>query len=174
MSPFDWKRELDRNDHRVVLSGQPITIHCHHYNINLQRTLEETMGAEGVRLIYRAAEEATFHDLKTMLATYREMRTIKSKMEMAAIMYQNCGLGVIHPLDIDIDGGKIVSLSSHHVTGWLAKHGRRQSPGCHFSRGWIAGALEAVCDQSIGHYRVIETQCKMMRDEECVFQVEVR
>lgn len=174
MSTFDWKRELERHDHRVVLSGQPITIHCHHYNINLQRTLEETLGGEGVRLIYRAAEEAIFHDLKAMLVTYREIRTIKSKMEMAAIMYQNCGLGVIHSLDINTDGGHLISSSSHHVTGWLAKHGRRPTPGCHFSRGWIAGALEAICDKTIGHYKVMETQCKMMCAEECIFHVEVR
>jgi hypothetical protein len=174
MSSFDWKRELDRSDHRVVLSGQPITIHCHHYNINLQRTLEETLGEQGTQLIYQAAEEATYHDLRAMLSTYRELRTIKSKLEMATIMYQNCGLGVIHPVDVNIDGGKIISSSSHHVTGWLAKHGRRQTPGCHFSCGWIAGALEAVCDKPIGYYEVIETQCKMMRNEECIFQVEVR
>jgi hypothetical protein len=174
MSPFDWKRELDRHDHRVVLSGQPITIHCHHYNVNLQRTLEETMGAEGARLIYRAAEEATYNDLKTILTSYRELRTIKSKLEMAAVMYQNCGLGIIHPLEIDTEGGEIISSSSHHVTGWLAKHGRRQTPGCHFSRGWIAGALEAVCDRPLGHFQVAETRCKMMRHEECTFHAEVR
>ncbi len=47
MVAFDWKRELDRRDNQVVLSGQPIAIHCHHYNINLQKTLEDTLGQEG-------------------------------------------------------------------------------------------------------------------------------
>ena len=51
MVTFDWKGELDRRGHQVLLSGQPIAIHCHHYNINLQKTLEDSLGEEGIRLI---------------------------------------------------------------------------------------------------------------------------
>lgn len=172
MVSFDWKKELARRDHKVVLSGQPIAIHCHHYNINLQKTLEDTLGEEGIKLIYRSSEEAIYCALQPMLDQYREIRTVKSKLEMAAIMYQNCGLGVIHFQHFDTIEGFILSPSSHHVTGWLAKHGRRDTPGCHFSRGWIAGALEAICGKKVGYYRVSEIKCKMMRDAECVFQVE--
>ncbi len=171
MVTLDWKRELGRMDHQVVLSGQPIAIHCHHYNINLQKTLEDTLGEEGVRLIYHAAEEAVYCSLKTLLAQYREIKTVNSKLEMCAIMFQNCGLGIIHPQTIDGGGGFVVSSSSHHVTGWLAKHGRRDTPGCHFARGWLAGALEAACDRPLGFFSVTEIKCKMMRDKECLFRV---
>jgi hypothetical protein len=173
MSTFNWKRELERRDNQVVLSGQPIAIHCHHYNINLQKTLEDVLGDEGICLIYQSAEEAAYKSLKPLLAQYCEIKTIKSKLEMCAIMYQNCGLGIIHPQTIDIQGGSIVSSSSHHVTGWLAKHGRRDTPGCHFSRGWLAGALAAVHGYAIGTFVVVENQCKMMGAKECIFQGEV-
>ncbi len=166
------KREIDRRGHHVVLSGRPVAIHCHHYNINLQKTLEDTLGEEGVRLIYQSAEEAIFDDLTALLDQYREIRTVKSKLEMAAIMFQNCGLGIIYPEQVRSSGGYIVSPSSHHVTGWLAKHGRRDTPGCHFSRGWIAGALEVIYSKPIGSFSVKEIKCKMMRDIECIFQVE--
>ena len=172
MVTFDWKRELDRKDHQVVLSGQPIAIHCHHYNINLQKTLEDTLGDEGIRLIYQSAEVAVYMSLKTLLAQYREIKTVKSKLEMCAIMYQNCGLGIIHPQTIENSGGFVISSSSHHVTGWLAKHGRRDTPGCHFSRGWLAGALEAISGKPLGAFSVKEIKCKMMRDKECLFHVE--
>ena len=172
MVSFDWKRELDRRNHQVVLFGQPIAIHCHHYNINLQKTLEDTLGEEGIRLIYQSAEEAIYCSLKTLLAQYREIKTVKSKLEMCAIMYQNCGLGIIHPQKIDNSGGFVISYSSHHVTGWLAKHGRRDTPGCHFSRGWLAGALEAISGKPLGAFSVKEIKCKMMRDKECLFHVE--
>jgi hypothetical protein len=172
MVPFDWKRELDRRDHQVLLAGQPIAIHCHHYNINLQKTLEDTLGEEGIHLIYQSAEEAIYCSLKPLLAQYGEIKTVKSKLEMCAIMYQNCGLGIIHPQTINKNGGFVISSSSHHVTGWLAKHGRRDTPGCHFSRGWLAGALEAACGKPLGTFSVREIKCKMMRDNECVFHVE--
>ena len=90
---------------------------------------------------------------------------------MAGILFQNCGLGVIHFDRVRPVGGHVVSPSSHHVTGWLAKHGKRDTPGCHFARGWIAGTLEAIYNWSLGFYSVEEKHCKMMRDEECVFKI---
>ena len=166
---MDRRSELDRYGHRVMLSGQPIAMHCHHYNINLQRTLEDTLGDTGVNLLVRSAEEAAFQNFKHLLAQYGQIRTTKSKIEMAAIMYQKCGLGVIHLKDVTAEGGRISSPSSHHVTGWLAKHGRRDTPGCHFTRGWIAGALEAIFDHPLGAFEVREAQCKMIRAPECLF-----
>ncbi|MGD8676939.1 MAG: hypothetical protein PVG81_14140 [Desulfobacterales bacterium] len=174
MVHLNWKRELDRRDHQVLLSGQPIAIHCHHYNINLQKTLEDTLGEEGILLIYKSAEAVIYNDLTVLLERYRELRTVKSKLEMASIIYQNYGLGIIYPQQVRGRGGYIISPSSHHVTGWLAKHGKRNTPGCHFSRGWIAGALAVIYSKPIGHYKVAEKKCKMMRDEECVFYVEER
>ena len=174
MKIFDWQNELDRNGHRVVISGQAITMHCHHYNINLQKTLEDTLGEQGIELLYRSVEETNYNSLKNLFNHYRKIRTLKSRLEMASLLYQNCGLGIISFKRVRPNMAHIVSTSSHHVTGWLAKHGRRQTPGCHFARGWIAGALEAVYNQSLGYYIVEEKQCKMRCDDVCVFNVSLR
>ena len=168
---LDWRSELTRDGHRVNLSGLPIAMHCHHYNINLQKMLEDTLGDEGVDLLIRAAEEATFLGFQGILSQYNRIRTMKSKLELAATLYQNCGLGVIRFERIGRRGGLVVSPSSHHVTGWLAKHGGRSTPGCHFSRGWIAGVLEVIFGRPVGSYAVEEVSCKMARNERCTFQV---
>ncbi len=171
MSLIDWKKELSRDGHRVVLSGLPIAMHCHHYNINLQKMLEDTLGEEGVQLLYQAVEDASYHSFKSFFNEYKQIRTIKSKKELASTIFQNCGLGVIHFQKVGPQGGRIVSSSSHHVTGWLAKHGRRDTAGCHFTRGWIAGVLEAIYNHPLDYYAVKELNCKMMRDENCDFIV---
>lgn len=172
--PIDWRSELGREGHRVILSGLPIAMHCHHYNINLQKMLEDTLGEEGVQLLFQAAEEVSFHGFRSLLNQYDRIKTIKSKLELVSTIYQNCGLGVIHFKKMGPRGGRIVSPSSHHVTGWLAKHGRRKTPGCHFSRGWIAGVLEVVYNHPLGYYTVEERSCKMTRKDECVFLVKER
>ena len=77
---------------------------------------------------------------------------------MAASMHLNYGLGIIHLQEIDMGGGRIISPSSHHVTGWLAKHGRRKTPGCHFARGWVAGVL-AVISRILGKHHVSISDC---------------
>jgi len=171
MTLFDWKSELTREGHRVVLSGQPITMHCHHYNINLQKTLEDTLGKEGIQLLYDSVEYANYHDFRSLLAQYTQIKTLKSKLEMASVLYQNSGFGVLRFHEVGPQGSKVFSPSSHHVTGWLAKHGRRDTPGCHFARGWIAGGLEAIFQYEPGYFVVDEQQCKMMRDEECLYTV---
>jgi predicted hydrocarbon binding protein len=171
MTELKWSGELGRKGHQVMLLGESIAMHCHHYNINLQKTVEDHLGAEGVRLLAKAAETASYSAFRSLLKQYPRVTTAKSKLEMASVMFQNCGLGILHFHSIRSGGGLIVSPSNHHVTGWLAKHGRRETAGCHFVRGWIAGALEAIYRQPLGHYAVEETGCKMKRDPECVFEV---
>lgn len=174
MSELKWADELGRKGHQVVLVGESIAMHCHHYNVNLQKMLEDHLGPEGIRILVSAAEAASHSGFRSMLKQYPLVTTLKSKLEMAAVMFQNCGLGIIHFQSIRASGGVIVSPSNHHVTGWLAKHGRRKTAGCHFICGWIAGALEAIYRQPVGHYAIEETSCKMKRDSECVFKARVR
>jgi hypothetical protein len=171
MAIFDWKSELARKGHKVILSGQPAAMHCHHYNINLQKTIEDNLGNEGIGLLFRSVEEASYTSIQHLLNQYPQIKTLKSKLEMASVLFQNCGMGVIHFERVRPGSGHVVSPSSHHVTGWLAKHGKRETPGCHFTRGWMAGALEAIYNRSLGFYSVEEKRCKMMRDAECVFQI---
>ncbi|MDO8971678.1 MAG: hypothetical protein Q7U74_13380 [Saprospiraceae bacterium] len=171
---IDWQDKLKRIGNRVALFDIPIAMHCHHYNINLQKMHEDILGLDGIRLIFSAAEESTHSAFKIVLAEYPMIRSDKSKFELASSIYQHCGLGVISFQDAGPSGGKVVSPSSHHVTGWLAKHGLRKTPGCHFARGWIAGALEAIYDLPTGYFSVAEMACKMMRDPVCEFEVQLK
>lgn len=168
---LDWRKELTRDGSRITLSGLHMAMHCHHYNINLQKMLEDTMGEDGVRLIFKSAEEATYQGSQSLMEQFNSIRTIKSKLELMATLYQNCGLGIIHFKKMTSRGGRAIGISSHQVTGWLAKHGRRDRAGCHFTRGWIAGVMEVVFDRSPGDYRVEEEACKTTGDPQCHFLV---
>lgn len=171
---IDWQDKLKRIGNRVVLCDIPIAMHCHHYNINLQKMIEDTLGHEGICQMFKAAEESNYSACKSMFESFQQIKSSKSKLEFAATIYQHCGLGVINLQNIGQAGGRITSTSSHHVTGWLAKHGLRKTPGCHFARGWIAGALEAIYDLPVGYFEVQELRCKMMRDSFCEFDVKRR
>ena len=174
MKHIDWRSELAREGHRVILSGLPIAMHCHHYNINLHKMVEDTLGEEGIQLLVEAAEMVSYYGFQSLLKQYKRIKTIKSKLELAGTIYQNCGLGILLFKKVSRTGGRIVSLSSHHVTGWLSKHGRRETPGCHFSRGWIAGVMGVIYNRPPGSYTVEEKECKMMRRDECIFLVKER
>ena len=64
---IDWQDKLKRIGNRVALFDIPIAMHCHHYNINLHKMLEDILGLEGVRLMYNAAEESNHTAFKIML-----------------------------------------------------------------------------------------------------------
>jgi len=170
MSQIDWNKEFSRSGPRIELAGLAIAMHCHHYNINLQRMLEQSLGEPGIQLIFAAAEKSSYKGLMAFLKKYPKIRTVKSKLEFGATIYRNCGLGLLHFQHIDIEGGEIICPSSHHVTGWLAKHGRRDTPGCHYARGWLAGFMSVLFELPVGSYDVQEATCKMMRDEFCTFR----
>lgn len=166
---IDWRVELSREGHKIMFSGVPSAMHCHHYNINLQKMLEDTLGDRGVDLMYSTAEAVAHDGFQSILNNYPHIKTTKSKLEFSSAIYQNCGLGIILFQKVGNRSGRVVSPSSHHVTGWLAKHGRRDTPGCHFARGWIAGVIEVIYGLPRGACVVQERICKMMRNEECLF-----
>jgi len=168
---INWPEKFARKGHEIFLSGLPIALHCHHYNMNLQKTLESSLGNDGTLLLYEAAEESSYTGFTSFLRHHPKINTVKSKLELASTSYQYCGLGIINFSKIGPEGGMIVSPHSHHVTGWLAKFGTRKTPGCFFARGWIAGALAVIYDKHLGYYRVDELECKMMQARECVFEV---
>lgn len=168
---INWPEKFARKGHEIFLSGLPIALHCHHYNMNLQKTLESSLGSDGTLLLYEAAEESSYTGFTSFLRHHPKINTVKSKLELASTSYQYCGLGIINFSKIRPEGGRIVSPHSHHVTGWLAKFGTRENPGCFFARGWIAGALAVIYDKHLGYYRVDELECKMMQARECVFEV---
>ncbi|MFN3660536.1 MAG: hypothetical protein ACK4TN_04800, partial [Brevinematales bacterium] len=149
MSLIKWDTDLTRKGGQVLISGLPVAMHCHHYNINLQAMLEARLGNRGIELMYRSAEEATYMMFKEYFRRYTKIRSTKSRIELACTLYQNCGLGVIHFIRLDEEGGEAVSPSSHHVTGWLAKHGIRDTPGCHFARGWLSGFCEILFGKNL-------------------------
>ncbi|MBI4772701.1 MAG: hypothetical protein HY788_00735 [Deltaproteobacteria bacterium] len=163
---IDWRKEYTRDGYRVSLAGSPIIMHCHHFNINLQTMAEETLGMEGANLMVCAAERASANGFRIILERYPQIRTVKSKIELAETLHQICGLGLLNFRQVGSRRSRVESLSSHHVTGWLAKHGRRFTPGCHFTRGWIAGILSVLYERE---YEVEETACKLVKGKVCKF-----
>jgi hypothetical protein len=139
--------------------------------MNLQKTLESSLDNDCSLLIYQAAEESSYDGLASFLEHFPKINTVKSKLELASTSYQYCGLGIINFSQIVPEGGRIVSPHSHHVTAWLAKFGKRETPGCFFSKGWIAGALAVIYEKPRRSYRVEELECKMTLARECIFEV---
>ena len=69
------------------------------------------------------------------------------------------GFGRLDLSGLNESGGIAYADSSYYVIGWLAKYGRRETPVCHLTCGFLSGILGAIYGQIDGKYIVEEKNC---------------
>lgn len=171
VSPETFPVLHDDRSGEAMLFGQPMVFHCHHYNVVLQRTIEDPAYIDGKSLLVNAAEEVAFAQMRECFDQKPDRTLPQERLGIAARLFRDCGFGLIGFDRVDLDGGIVIAPFSHYAMGWKAKHGLRKTPACFFVCGFIAGAMEAAFDLEIGSYAVTETRCVAAGDEEDRFQV---
>jgi predicted hydrocarbon binding protein len=162
--------KFDPENNIIEFNRSLISLHCHHYNCGLLKTIEEIADIDGHALIAETAAEEFYSNFKEILATQSALSPDKALQE-ASELYRFMGFGRLDLTNLNEDGGYAYADSSHYVVAWLAKYGRRDTPVCYFTCGFIAGILGAVFDAGPRTFMVKENQCMMMRQDYCEFVV---
>jgi len=163
--------ELDLNI--IKLDGVMVSLHCHHYNCGLVKALEEMVGVNARDIFIQASTEEFYRNFKNYISNHMKRRTVSKKIEAAADLYRFLGFGRLDLSQLNESGGKAYADSSYYVTGWLAKYGRRKTPICHLTCGFIGGILAAIYDQTVSKYKVEEKHCIITGNDMCEFIVSV-
>ena len=163
--------KFDPDNNIIEFNGALISLHCHHYNCGLLKTIEEIPQIDGHAVIVETAAEEFFVNFRQLLSKELEGVSPANALQEASELYRFMGFGRIDLSELTAHGGVAYADSSYYVTSWLAKYGRRETPVCHFTCGFIAGILGAVFDVTPHTYEVKETQCMMLRNERCEFVV---
>ena len=166
------KFDPDRNI--IEFDGSLISLHCHHYNCGLLKTIEEISQVDGHALIVETAAEEFFANFKQLLSEELKGASPDRALQEASELYRFMGFGRLDLSRLTADGGSAHADSSYYVVAWLAKYGRRETPVCYFTSGFIAGILGAIFDVTPYTYEVKETQCIMLRQDRCEFLVSRR
>jgi predicted hydrocarbon binding protein len=162
---------LDQNI--ITLNGVMVSLHCHHYNCGLVKALEEMPGVNTREIFVQAAKEEFYINFSDYIASHLTDRSARDKINAAIDLYRFMGFGRLDLSKVDENGGLAYADSSYYVTGWLAKYGRRETPVCYLTCGFISGILEAIFDQKKGKYIVEETQCMITGRDLCEFNISV-
>lgn len=163
--------KFDPDNNIIEFNGTLISLHCHHYNCGLLKTIEEIPNVDGRAIIVEAAAEEFFQNFKQILASEsKDISTVKA-LEEAENLYRFMGFGRLDLSKLTESGGIAYADSSYYVVSWLAKYGRRETPVCCFTCGYIAGILGATFNAAPLTYEVKETQCMMLRHDRCEFSV---
>jgi predicted hydrocarbon binding protein len=156
----------------VVLGGRRLVFHCHHYNVYLQRTLEEGLKERAAGLLVGAGMEAG----RAMLGGLEEKSPSASPeatISRAVDLFRDHGFGVLDATGLGVRGGEASVERSHYAVGWLAKWGRRGTPCCFFPAGFVGAAVSVAGKLAPERIVARETECLAAGAERCRFIVEV-
>jgi predicted hydrocarbon binding protein len=168
------KPEFDADRNVIKFDDSLISLHCHHYNCGLLKTIEEISHVDGHALIVETAAEAFYANVKQLLSRGFMGASLGRALQEASELYRFMGFGTLDLSRLKEGGGYAYADSSYYVMAWLAKYGRRETPVCYFTSGFIAGILGAIFDVTPHTYEVKETQCIMLGHDHCEFLVSRR
>ncbi|MBK9261779.1 MAG: hypothetical protein IPM54_18505 [Polyangiaceae bacterium] len=163
---FDIERGI------IDLGGRRVVLHCNHYNVFLQRTIEDGLKARAPRLLAAAGME-TARNLLGGLEVKAPSASPRESLERAVRIFAEHGFGAIDISRMNDQGGTATIARSHYAIGWRSRWGIRQTPGCYFPAGYLAGAVAIASNLAPERVVATETACYAAGAEQCTFVVEV-
>ena len=94
---------------RLVVGGEPLVIHCHHYNCFLQRSIRDAEYIDSAPFLVGAAAEVAFAQLTELLSATQDIPARKATVEA---LYRACGLGLIDLGRLTERGGEVRTRSN--------------------------------------------------------------
>ena len=151
---------------RLVVGGEPMVLHCHHYNCFLQRSIQDAEYIDSAPILVGAAAEVVSAQLTNLLSRTPDIPARKATVEA---LYRACGLGLIDLGALTDRGGEVRTRSTHYSIGWKEKFGRSRAPVDFFSTGFLAGALAAIYGLPPADVQARQTGCLSTGADEDVF-----
>jgi hypothetical protein len=153
---------------RLMVGGEPMVLHCHHYNVFLQRSIQDAEYIDSAPILVGAAAEVAFAQLTNLLSRTAEIPARKATVEA---LYRACGLGLIDLSALNDRGGAVRTRSTHYSIGWKEKFGISRAPVAFFSTGFLAGALAAIYRLPPSDVQARQTACRSMGADADVFEL---
>ncbi|HAA58623.1 MAG TPA: hypothetical protein DCE42_27925 [Myxococcales bacterium] len=151
----------------------PVVFHCHHYNLFLDQSIDDAMGAEkGVDLRMRAAREA-FRQLFSELIKKTGASTPEERLALASQVFAGMGHGTLQ-IEGSRWGGQATGNFLHYGFAWKDKYSqklKRRHPADAVAAGAAAAALEVAYDLTPLSVEGKETECIALGDSACSFQL---
>jgi len=163
---FDVERSI------IELGGRRVVAHCNHYNVFLQRTIEDGLKERAPRLLTAAGIEAARKLLEGVEAA-APSSSAEESLGRAVRIFAEHGFGAFDIAQLGVRGGVATMHRSHYAIGWLSRWGVRSTPGCYFPTGYLAGAVAVAAKVAPERVTATETECHAAGAERCSFLVEV-
>jgi len=151
--------------------GEPMIFHCNHYNIFLQRTIEDAGEyIPATEILTRGAVVTAYSMLHRLFETNPDIREPQERLQVASDLYSLFGFGLLPIEDLSMDGGVVKTPVTHYSLAWQQKWGNREKPVDYFTCGYIQAALAISFYKPPGFYQIEQKRCLSMGDSQNEFE----
>jgi len=155
------------------LAGSPVVVHCHHFNLFWDQTMDDALGEEvGRRIRTHAAHKASYKFLRGLVDEVGATSPVE-RLRLASTIFSAMGHGKLH-LAVGRSGGLVRGEQLHYGFGWCEKYGGRLSrsePADAFATGFSAAATEVAYNLDPGSRRATEERCVVDGSAGCSIRV---
>ena len=155
----------DRNAY--ICGGEPLVFHCHHYNIFLLESIENTRNIiDPYPILVDSAHSVVYSQLNFF--KHQNNLTTEDVLELAKIIFKKYGFGLIEYESLDTKKGSVILPVEHYGIGWKSKYGERHPNTesiAFFARGFVEATIEVAYGLPFGSVASFQTHCIAKGDD---------
>ncbi len=153
--PFDTEHNC------IVVAGEAMIFHCHHYVNYLQRSILDAEYIDSRPFIIGSAADAAYHQLSRLC----EGLSTDDAKKMAADVYKTFGYGLIDLSGMTEEGVTVNTYKSFYSKTWVMKFGPSKKPVDYYTSGLIAAAYAVIYGKPLSDIHAEQTRCMARGDE---------
>jgi len=158
---------FDEEHNCLEIGGEAMIFHCHHYMMNLQRTILDAEYIQSELFFIGSAADSVYYQLTNLC----EGLTTQESKSMAEEVYKTFGNGIISLEAMSEDG--IVMHTKHSFVSktWRMKYGESKKPVDYFTAGFLAAAYAVIYGKKLSDISAVQTACMACGASENIFEV---
>ena len=163
---------FDKERNVLTVANQPVVLHCNHYNMFLQQSIEDLLGEERARVLQISAAMRTIARVFDNI----DLQGMKGEdiLALGSDLFRKLGYGLIDFSEVSPTGGRVFLPFSHYAFNWFAKFGPAKNGVCLFAMGFALATINRAFGTSFDVSSIKEVECRGMdpeKHEQCILEV---
>ena len=154
------KYKFDEQHNCLIVGDEAMIFHCHHYLINLLRTILDADYIDSPKFLIGSAADALYNQLSHLCEGLNE----EDSKFMAQEVYKTFGYGLIDLTPMSEIGVTLQTTKSFFSKTWLMKYEIGKKVVDYYTTGFLAAAYAVIYDKKLSDIHAVQTKCMAMGD----------
>lgn len=153
--------KFDEKHNCLIIGDEAMIFHCHHYLLNLLRTILDAEYIDSPRFLIGSAADSIYNQLSHLCKGLNQ----EDAKTMAQEVYKTFGYGLIDLSCMDENGVRLKSTKSFFSKTWQLKFDKAQKPVDYYTSGFLAAAYAVIYNKKLSQVHAVQTKCMACGDE---------